>query len=308
MHELRVQVGDRVSAGQVVARLHSHVVHDAWASYFKAQAEQRRLEAELAFARTAESRAEQLVEDRALSKQELERARADVLAAEQAVRAGTAEITRTIQELEHYGITPTPDADPRAQEDVPVTTPFAGVVIERAVTEGAAVTPGTPLLTVSDLSRVWVLAEVDETMLGRVQQGVGVAIRTPAYPDEAFDGTLATIGDVVNPTTRRVTLRIESPYRDRRLKPQMFVTATLGSTTPRRVLVVPSRAVQDMEGESVVFVRTGEDRFTRRSVTTGTDVDGQIEIVRGLADGEVVVTAGAFLLKSEMLGPSSEEP
>ncbi|MDH4064543.1 MAG: efflux RND transporter periplasmic adaptor subunit [Acidobacteriota bacterium] len=308
VHEIRVQPGDTVARGAVVARLHTHVVHDAWAAYFKAQAELQRLESELTFAKTAASRAEQLVEDRALSRQELERARADVMAAELALVAGRAEVTRTVQELEHYSITPHPDSDPREQEDVPVVAPFAGVVIERLATEGSAVTPGTPLLVISDLSRVWIAVEVDETLVGRVKAGSVAAIRTAAYPDQTFTGTLTAVGDVVNPTTRRVTLRIEAPNADRRLKPQMFVTATLGAAAPRRMLVVPAGAVQEMEGETVVFVRTGADRFARRAVTTGTDAGGEVEIVRGLGDGDMVVTAGAFLLKSELMKPAGEEP
>jgi len=308
VHEIRVQPGDTVARGAVVTRLHSHIVHDAWAAYFKAQAEQRRLESELAFTKTAVSRAEQLVEDRALSRQELERARADVMAAEQALAAGGAEVTRTVQELEHYGIRPGPGSDPREHQDVPVVAPFSGVVINRLVTEGSAVTPGSPLLVISDLSRVWIAAEVDEALVSRVKAGGLATIRTAAYPDESFAGTLTAVGDVVDPTTRRVTLRIEAPNADRRLKPQMFVTATLGASAPRRVLVVPSRAVQEMKGESIVFVRSGADRYNRRSVTTGTDVGGEVEIVRGLSEGDVVVTAGAFLLKSELLKPAGEEP
>lgn len=308
VHEIRVQPGDTVRGGQVVARLHSHVVHEAWANYFKALAEQRRRESELAFAKTAASRAEQLVEARALSRQELERAQADVLAAEQALIGGKAEVTSTIQELEHYGITPRPDSNPYEQEDVPVVAPFAGVVIERLTTEGSAVTPGMPLLVVSDLSRVWIAAEVDEALVGRVTAGSPATIRTTAYADATFAGTLAAVGDVINPTTRRITLRIEAANPDRRLKPQMYVTVTLAATVPRRVLVVPSRAVQSMDGETVVFVRESADRFARRGVTAGTEVTGEVEIVRGLEDGDVVVTAGAFLLKSELMKPTGEEP
>jgi cobalt-zinc-cadmium efflux system membrane fusion protein len=306
--ELRVQPGDRVAGGAVVAHLHSHVVHDAWADYFKAQAERRRVDTELAYARTAESRAARLVADRALSPQELERARADVNAANQAVAAALAEITRAEQELEHYGIKARPDANPRDEGEVPVVAPFAGTVIERLATEGAPVTPGTPLLLISDLSRVWVIAEIDEALVGRVVTGREVTIRVPAYPGESFTGRLTTVGDVVNPTTRRVTLRIEAENADRRLKPQMYVTALLGASTPRRVLVVPARAVQAMEGETVVFVRTGVDRFVRRSVTTGPEIDGEVEIVSGLNEGDVVATAGAFLLKSQLLKPAGEEP
>lgn len=307
--DLKVQVGDRVASGAVVAHLHSHAVHDAWAEYFKAIAQLRRAEAELAYARTNEARAAQLVADRALSPQELERARTDASAAMQAVVAAKAEITRFEQELNHYGITPSPDANPIDQSEVPVRAPIGGTVIERLATEGTAITPGTALLVISDLSRVWVVAEIDERLVGRVTTGHAAVIETPAYPGETFTGTLTAVGDVVNPATRRVTLRIESANADRRLKPQMFVNVTLSGAAPRRMLVVPSRAVQTMDGEQVVFVRTAPDRFTRRPVTTGSEVDGDVEIVAGLSEGEIVATAGAFLLKSDLARPSGgEEP
>jgi cobalt-zinc-cadmium efflux system membrane fusion protein len=306
--EINVQPGDRVARGVVLARLHSHVVHDAWAAYSKAQAERRRVEAELAYARTAEARAAQLVEAKALSPQELERARADVNTVVQEMAATAAEITRAEQDLGHYGVAVSADMKPGEDTSVPVRAPFAGTVIERQATQGSAVTPGAPLLVISDLSRVWVTAEVDEALLRHVVTGSAVTIEAVAYPGESFPGTLATVGDIVNPTTRRVTLRVEADNPDRRLKPQMFVTVALGASAARRMLVVPSRAVQGMEGETVVFVRTGGDHYARRAVTTGRDLGGEIEIVKGLQEGEVVVTAGAFLLKSELLKPAGEEP
>ena len=307
--EINVQPGDRVARGVVLARLHSHVVHDAWAAYSKAQAERRRVEAELAYARTAEARAAQLVEAKALSPQELERARADVNTVVQEMAAIGAEITRAEQDLGHYGVAISGDMKPGEDTSVPVRAPFAGTVIERQATQGSAVTPGTPLLVISDLSRVWITAEVDEAPLGRVVTGGAVTIQAAAYPGESFPGNARRPWATSSiPTTRRVTLRVEAENADRRLKPQMFVTVALGSSASRRMLVVPSRAVQGMEGETVVFVRSGGDQYTRRSVTTGTDLGGEIEIVKGLKEGEVVVTAGAFLLKSELLKPAGEEP
>jgi cobalt-zinc-cadmium efflux system membrane fusion protein len=306
--EISVQPGDRVARGVVLARLHSHVVHDAWAAYSKAQAERRRVEAELAYARTAETRAARLVEAKALSPQELERARADVNTVVQEMASVEAEITRAEQDLGHYGVAVTVDMKPGEDTSVPVKAPFAGTVIERQATQGSAVTPGTPLVVISDLSRVWITAEVDEAQIGRVVAGAPVTIQVAAYPGESFRGRLAMVGDVVNAATRRVTLRVEAENADQRLKPQMFVTLALGSSTPRQVLVVPSRAVQQMDGETVVFVRSGAEQYHRRSVTAGTDVAGELEIVKGLKAGEVVVTAGAFLLKSELLKPAGEEP
>lgn len=305
---LPYQVGDTVGQGAILVQLHSHVVHDAWADYFKAQADRRRLDTELSYATTAESRAAALVADKALSPQELERAQADLNAVTQEVVAADAEITRTEQELEHYGITPAPDADPHANESVPVVAPFGGVVVERVTSQGAAVTPGSPLLVVSDLSRVWVLAEIDEALLGRVVPGSTATVETAAYPGELFAGTLTSVGDVVNTTTRRVGLRVEIDNPDRRLKPQMFVSVSLGAGAQRSMIVVPSKAVQTMEGETVVFRHTSTNTFVRQSVTTGLDIDGDVEIVSGLSLDDVVATAGAFLLKSELVGPAGEEP
>jgi len=305
--DVRVQVGERVTAGAVLAHLHSHATHDAWAAYFTAISGRRRSETGLAYARTAESRAAQLVRDKALSPQELERAQTERQAAEQALRAAQAEVTRTEQKLRHYDIVPREDADPVTNDEVPVTAPIAGSVIERLITPGAAVTPGTPLLVVADLSRLWITAEIDEARIGRIVTGREVTITTPAYPGESFTGTLAAVGDVINPETRRVTLRIEVPNADRRLKPQMFVTLTLGASAPRRVAVVPSAAVQSLEGETVVFVRAAPNRYDRRSVRVGTDLNGEIEIVDGLREGDMVATTGAFLLKSELSKPAGGE-
>lgn len=303
---MRVQPGDPVRAGAVVATLHSHVVHDAWADYFKALAGATRAEADLAFARAAEGRAAALVADKALSPQEHERAKADVQAATQAVAAARADVTRTEQELHHYGVEARPDADPRQQEDIPIVAPFAGTVVERLVTEQTAVTPGTALLVVSDLSRVWVTAEIDETLVGRIAAGRPVTMTTAAYPGETFAGTLASVGDVVDATTRRIRLRIEVPNADRRLKPAMFVTVSIGGAGARRVVAVPAAAVQAMDGETVVFVRTADGRFTRRAVGVGGEAEGLVEITRGLADGDVVATAGAFLVKSSLTATTGE--
>lgn len=307
VQHIDVQVGDRVRQGALVATIHSHAVHDAWAGYFKALADRRRFENEVRYARVAEERAARLLADKALSPQEVDRARSDRLAAEQGLVAAGAEETRATQELAHYGITARPDGNPRQEDDVPVRAPLAGAVIERQVSQGTAVTPGTPLFVVSDLSSVWVTAEVDETQVASVAVGVPVEVQVSAYPGEVFRGTLTAVGDVVNPATRRVTIRCELPNGDGRLKPQMFARVLLTSPRPRRMLVIPERAIQEMEGQTVVFARDTEGRFQRRPIVAGSTVGGLTEIVSGADDDDVIATAGAFLLKSEMATPRTEE-
>ena len=305
--EVPVQPGDRVEAGAVLALILSHEIHDVWAEYFTAGARRQHAEAEVNYAQMAVARADRLVADKALAAQELERVRADLSAAEEELAAARAEVRRTEQDLRHYGLTPSPDADPNENEHIPIRAPFAGAVIERQASPGAAVTLGEPLVVVSDLTRVWITAEVAEADLHRLSAPEPVEFRVTAYPDEVFSATLTTIGDVINPATRRVMIRAEADNPDGRLKPEMFATLRVASEAPRRYLVVPEAAVQTLEGETVVFIETGSGEFRRRAVTTGAVFDGDLEIREGLAAGEVVATGGAFLLKSALIGLPEEE-
>jgi cobalt-zinc-cadmium efflux system membrane fusion protein len=298
-------VGDRVRAGTLLASLYSDRVHDGWAAYRKAIAERRRATNDLQFARRAEERAQRLFADKAVSAQEVQRAEADRAAAEELVDIMNTEVRRAEEDLEHLGVTNAEDPSGESGEDIPLRAPLAGVVLERHVTAGTAVTPGTPMFLVSDLSRVWVVAEVDESRLSQVAAGRSVAARVAAYPDATFSGTVTLVGDVVNPKTRRVTIRCQLPNPDGRLKPEMFTTVVLGAGDPREVVVVPAAAVHAVDGRTIVFVQEGEGVFKRRPVTVGPEQGGLVEIRTGLRAGERVVTTGSFLVKSELLKAST---
>ncbi len=304
--EARAQVGDRVRARQVMATMHGHAVHDAWAGYRKAMADRRRLEKELLFAVEAHERATRLYADKAVSLQELQRAEVDRVSATEMVDMAKAEITRSIEELAHVGIeiagTDTETTTAAQSEDqIPVRTPLAGVVLERLVTPGTTVTPGTPLFVVSDLSTLWVIAEIDETQLPRVRAGRPVHVTVAAYPNERFAGTVTFVGDTVNPATRRITVRSTVPNPEGRLKPEMFATVSLGAGEPRPVVVVPQAAVQTVDGRPSVFVAGSGGRFTPMPVELGSEADGLVEVTSGLSAGQRVAVSGSFALKSEWL-------
>lgn len=299
--ETKVAVGDRVRANQLLASLHSHAVHDAWAGYRNAKADERRLVNELTFVSDALGRAERLYAAKALALQELQRAQANRVAAVEALEIGRSEVKRSEEELEHLGITNGEAPAGAAAEQVPVRTPFAGVVIERLVTSGTAVIPGMSLFIVSDLSNLWVLAELDEAHVAAAQIGQPVTVRVPAYPDEEFEGRVTYVDETVNPKTRRVTIRCEVPNRDGRLKPEMYATVEIGENESRTIAVVPSTAVQTVNGQTVVFVKEGTERFVQKPVTLGPERDGLVEVRDGVRAGETVVTSGAFVLKSELL-------
>jgi cobalt-zinc-cadmium efflux system membrane fusion protein len=300
------EVGDRVAAGQPLAHLNSRVIHDVWADYRKAIADRRRRETELAYATLSAERAGRLLEAKALSLQERQRAEADrVAAAEELDRAET-EVRRSEEALEHLGITSGEDPTGEKGEEIPVKSPFAGVVLEKKITAGTAVTPGAPLFVVSDLGSLWALAEIDETKLPLVRAGETAEIRVSAWPGEAFRGRVTFVGDAVNPKTRRVTVRCQVPNPGGRLKPEMYASIAMGEGAPRAILAVPARALQEMDGKTVVFVPGAAGRFARREVTVGTEADGWVEVASGLQEGEKVASDGSFLLKSELL--KSAEP
>jgi cobalt-zinc-cadmium efflux system membrane fusion protein len=267
--ETLAQVGDRVRARAVLAMMHGHALHDAWAGYRKALADRRRLEKELTFAIDAHERAQRLYADKAISLQEVQRAEVERVSAKEMVDMAKAE------------------------------------VLERLVTPGTTVTPGTPLFVVSELSTLWAVAEIDESHLSRVRVGRPVEVQVAAYPDERFPGTITFIADVVNPKTRRITVRSTVPNVGGRLKPEMFATVALGESEPRPMIVVPQSAVQAIDGRPVVFIAEAGGRFRPQPVTLGADQDGLIEVRSGLAEGQPLVTSGSFVLKSELLKPAS---
>jgi cobalt-zinc-cadmium efflux system membrane fusion protein len=303
--ETAVQVGDRVGAGQVLATMHSTIVHDTWAAYRKAVAERRRAEHELAFAVQAHERAGRLYADAALSLQELQRAETNRVDASELLDMAQTEVRRAEEELEHLGITNKEDPTGESGEQIPVKTPVRGLVLERLVTAGTTVTPGTPLFVVSDLSALWVLAEVDESLLSRIAVGHPVVVRVAAYKDEPFPGTVTLIGDTVNPKTRRVTVRCAVSNADGRLKPEMFATVLLAQKDIRRAVVVPSEAIQSIDGSPTVFVSEPDNQFRAQRIKTGSEADGLVEVLSGLRAGDRVVGNGSFVVKSELLRSSS---
>jgi cobalt-zinc-cadmium efflux system membrane fusion protein len=311
--ETIAQVGDRVRSKQLLATMHGHALHDAWAGYRKAIADRRRLEKELAYAVDADQRAGRLYADKAISLQERQRAEVERVSAAELLDMAKAEVSRSIEELEHVGVSVAEAAENQPEtaaeetnEQIPVRSPIGGVVLERLVTQGTTVTPGTPLFVVSELTTLWAVAEIDESLLSRVKTGRAVEVLVAAYPNERFAGTISFIADVVNPKTRRITVRSTVPNPDGRLKPEMFATVALGEGEPRPMVVVPTAAVQVIDGRSAVFVAAPGGRFSLRTVELGAEADSLIEVKSGLTAGERIAVTGSFVLKSELLKPAAE--
>lgn len=296
--DLRVNVGDRVSRGALLGTLHSHALHDAVAEYRKAHAERRQRATELNYTTDAEARARRLLASKAISQQELIRAEADRAAAAEALSIAETEVQRARHELEHLGVNAADVEGTGEVERVPIRSPIDGVVLERLVTPGMAVTPGTAMFVVSDLSRLWAVAEVDERHLSRLAPDQHATLHLAAYADTGFDARVLAIGDAVHESTRRVSVRMAVPNAAGRLKPRMFATARLGVDERKTVVVVPKAALQTLGDRTVVFVQNDDGAFAPRPVVVFAERGDRAELEDGLRAGERVATTGSFLLKS----------
>jgi len=180
---------------------------------------------------------------------------------------------------------------------VTVYAPRSGVVVNRGVTVGTSVDPSTTLLTIADLARVWVLAEVPEASITTVRPGSMAQLDFPASGRPPFAARVDFIYPTLSERTRTLRVRFSAANPGGTLRPGLYGTADF-VTTGQLVLTVPRDAVVDTGLQQHVFVATG-DRFEPRPVTLGVQLADRVEIRSGLQEGEQIVAAGVFLLDSE---------
>lgn len=181
-----------------------------------------------------------------------------------------------------------------------VRATLSGTVLEAGVLAGDWVDLGTNLFRLADLTTLWAGLHIQEKDLSSMKAGAEAVLRTQAYPGEDFRGRLVLVGDVVDAETRTVEGRIEVPNPFGKLKPGMYVDASVAAAGERTAIMVPEASLQDDDDRAVVFVKIGERTFARREVKAGERFAGYVEILSGITEGETVVTSGSFLLKSEM--------
>jgi cobalt-zinc-cadmium efflux system membrane fusion protein len=294
-----VTVGDRVRTGQPLIALHSHELAAARSDYEKAKAALARAERARAYAQAELERANRLLEAKAISRREQLRAAADLAAAEAELEHARAEVRRAEEFLHHLG------AWPEIGDEVILRAPIGGVVLERRVTVGTVVTPSTDLMTIADLSTLWVIAQVPESWAALIRPGQSVSVSVAAFADRSFPGRVTYIGEQLDPQTRTVYVRCLVHNWHERLRPEMYATVTIALGARPLRLAIPREAVQEIGGDSVVFVERKPGRFEKRIVRLGLSAftpEGEIvEVIHGLREGERVVARGSFLLKSELL-------
>jgi cobalt-zinc-cadmium efflux system membrane fusion protein len=189
--------------------------------------------------------------------------------------------------------------------------PFDGRVVDRKVTPGALVEALQPLATVANLSSVWIFLRAYEKDLALLHKGLPVTIRTEAYQQESFKGRIDFVGSTLDSASRTVKVRATVENRSEKLKPGMFVKAHVDVPKPeaeaKLILVVPQSALQTLEGRTTLFAQVETGVFERRFVEVGHSFEGFTEVLAGVKAGDVVVTEGSFVVKSEFAKASLAE-
>jgi Cu(I)/Ag(I) efflux system membrane fusion protein len=179
-----------------------------------------------------------------------------------------------------------------------LTSPVAGTVLERGVVEGQYVGPDTPLFSIADLSRVWVLADVYEMDFTRVAAGDPARFTADALPGQSFEGRIGFVYPTVSSETRTVKARMELDNPGDRLRPGMYGRVAV-TTRGAPALVAPEEAVVNAGENAYAFIAHAGGHFEPRLVTVGAREGDRVQILSGLAAGDTVVSSASFLIDSE---------
>lgn len=297
--EVHAKVGDRVKAGQTLAVFDNVEAGELIAQLQSARAELEQRKARLAPARRQSERSRRLADIGAGSEKDFESSQAEQQEIEASIRSQQSAINGIEVRLSRFGIS---NASAPSSYLTTLKAPFAGVVTKAQASTGDFVDESREVFAVANLSQVWVQAEVYEKDLGRIRVGQNASITVDTYPNEHFNGRVAYISDVLDPQTRTARVRCEVANGDLKLKTDMFASIELPTKFDKQAVTVPTSALQEVEGKSVVFIRRSQIQFEKRDVEKGATVNGQTEITRGLKVGEPVVTQGSFHLKSILAG------
>lgn len=186
----------------------------------------------------------------------------------------------------------------RAKKALTLVSPISGVVTKKDVVQGHKLAAGDMPYEITDLSAVWVLADIYESDLAKTKVGMPATLSLEAFPNQVFTGSVAFIDPVLDPTTRTAKVRLAFANPRGELRPEMFGEVTLRAMA-REGLRIPADAVIDSGTKKVVFVSLGDGKFQPRELELGATDGDQVEVVSGLEPGDQVVVRANFLVDSE---------
>ena len=286
--DIGVTLGQQVGAGQVLATLNSTELAQSQLSFIKAMQQ-------VGLQEKAVERARLLLEAGVIGSAELLRREAELASAQADLNAARNQLQvlgmsdHDVHELEQ---------SKRIRSISYVFSRLPGTVIERKVNQGQVVQPADELFMVANLSHVWAVAEVPESQIDLVEVGQDVSIEIPALARRVYTGKLIYVADLVDPVTRTVTVRTDLANPEHEIKPEMMATMLIQAPTRPRI-AIPQEAVVRENNQDHVFVMLEPGKFRLRPVKLGIEYNGLREVISDLAEGETVVTTGAFHLNSE---------
>jgi len=287
VHEILVSPGETVRAGQPLLTVNSPDYSAARSAYIKARDA-------YSLAGKIYARAQDLFNHGAIAEADLQQAesgrtqaQADMQSSEDALRA------LGLHDPEEVVKNP-----PKMTSQIPVIAPVAGEVVERLVGPGQLLQGGaTQIFTISDMTTVWILVNIYQSDLGYVHLGDSVDITTDSYP-ELFHGKISYLAPALDPNTRTLQARIVTGNPAKKLKKDMYVTATVLAGAIYDALTVPDAAVlRDTENQPFVYLQSGPNQFARRLVKVGDNQSGRTQVREGLKEGERVVGDGGLFLQ-----------
>ncbi len=302
-----VLAGDHVLKGQPLAAVRASELAQAGADLNASEAGLAGAQAQLAAAEANAARQSALLPEHGASKRDLEQAQSDLAAARAAVQTNGAAAHAVRERLRILGISE-PEARALTRRGgagagalAMIRSPVSGVVVQRDLGPGqylnsTANGATTALFTISDLGKVWLVANVREEDANSVALGDTVQVRVAALPGRTFSARINFVGSVIDPTTRRLPVHAVLPSFNGLLKPGMFATFTITGASVETSPAIPESAVVYDGAEARVWVARPGQVLALRQVQIGRRHDGLAQVVSGLAAGEQVVTTGALFI------------
>ena len=304
-----VRLGDRVQKGQSLLVYDNIELGESISEYESMLGGLQKALAQEQVAKRSVERANSLIAVEAISPREFEIRKAEYEQAQAEAGSRRAEVSRTEEKLHRFGLndddikqlTSSGQAKHRTASHNTVRAPLSGVVTTFDVSKGEVISRDKELFTIVDTSTVWALADVYEKDIQYVARGGKCGVKVASYSKDVFSGTIAYLSDALDPASRTAKLRCVVPNSDGRLKLEMFATVTVPTNDVRTGVTVPPTALQDISGQTVVFVQQEPTKFEKRAVKIGQRDDHAVEITTGLQPGEKVVADGSFYLKSALM-------
>jgi cobalt-zinc-cadmium efflux system membrane fusion protein len=289
--QVLVRLGDSVSAGQSLFTVDSPEADAVLSEFRQAQAAISQARSSLAKAKADHERAADLFEHKAIAKKEVLASENDLAQTKAALDQAEAACEHARRKIEILGL-----GGEKAEKKVTVKAPLSGKVIDLSITAGEYHNDTTtPVMTVADLSTVWVTSAVPENAIRLIDVGESVEVELVAYPGEIFEARVKRIADTLDPKTRTVQVRAELANPGGKFRPEMFGRIR-HSHSKRTVPVVPARAILRRGAETILYVERGRGKFERVPVVIGPARGDRVPVLVGIKTGDRVVVDGVMLL------------